>query len=248
MTNLWFSTAHFPSARDARSRSCPANCYYVRMAFRALISDLDGTLLDTLQDLADSVNASLIRLGLPPHDIAAYRFFVGDGRRMMALRALPEDRRDEPTLTSLLQYIGEDYTRRYMDHSQPFEGIPALLDALTARGVRMSVLSNKPQHYVSPMVSRLLSQWSFEFVLGESADVARKPDPAGALRIVAQMSVGPDECLYMGDSGVDMETATAAGLYPVGVLWGYRTAAELTSGGARLLVEHPTDLLRVLDA
>ena len=216
------------------------------MKYRALISDLDGTLLDTLEDLADSVNAALARLGLPQHEVDAYRYFVGDGRRAMALRALPEDHRDEATLGLLIAHIGEEYDRRCANHTQPYEGITELLDALTARGVRMAILSNKPHSYTEAMVSRLLPNWSFEFVLGESPSIPRKPDPAGALHIAEQMGIKPEECLYIGDSGVDMQTATAAGLYAVGVLWGFRTADELLSNGAKVLVEKPADIIRLL--
>ncbi|MBN1856276.1 MAG: HAD family hydrolase [Dehalococcoidia bacterium] len=216
------------------------------MKYRALISDLDGTLLDTLEDLADSVNIALAKIGLPPHEVDAYRYFVGDGRRAMALRALPEDRRDEATLEMLLPHIDEEYTRRWMDKSAPYDGIPELLDTLTSAGIRMAILSNKPHNYTVTMVSRLLPLWSFEFVLGESVSTPRKPDPSGALHIIEQMNIRPEECLYLGDSGVDMQTATAANLYPIGVLWGFRTADELLSNGARTLVERPADILHLL--
>jgi len=211
--------------------------------YRALISDLDGTLLDTLEDLADSVNAALARLGLPHREIDAYKYFIGDGRRALALRALPKDRRDEATIDSLLVRIGEEYERRWMNHTKPYEGIPRLLDTLTARGVRMAILSNKLHGYTEAVVSKLLPDWSFEFVLGESPSTPRKPDPSGAMHIVERMGIEPGECLYIGDSGVDMQTATAAGLYPVGVLWGFRTADELLSNGAKALVEKPADIV-----
>ncbi len=215
----------------------------MRVKYRALLSDLDGTLLDTLEDLADSVNASLARLGLPQHEVETYKYFVGDGRRAMALRALPDDRRNEATLGLLLAHIGEEYDKHCMDHSHPYEGVPELLDSLTALGVRMAILSNKPHGYTEAMVSRLLPNWSFEFVLGESPSTPRKPDPAGALHILEGMNIEPGECLYIGDSGVDMQTATAAGLYAVGVLWGFRTADELLSNGARVLIEKPADIV-----
>ncbi len=213
------------------------------MKYRALLSDLDGTLLNTLEDLADAVNAALARLALPQHEVETYKYFVGDGRRALALQALPEDRRGEATLDALIAHIGEEYEKRYMDHSHPYEGIPELLDTLTARGVRMAILSNKPHDYTQAMVSALLPDWSFEFVLGESPSTPRKPDPAGALHILKGMGIQPAECLYLGDSGVDMQTATAAGLYAVGVLWGFRTADELLSNGAKLLVEKPADII-----
>jgi phosphoglycolate phosphatase len=212
------------------------------MAFRVLISDLDGTLLDTLQDMADAVNRALGRLGLPPHELSAYRFFVGDGRRAMAMRSLPEEHRDDSFLEPLLAYISEEYDKRWMDHSTPYPGIPEMLDTLSAGGIRMSVLSNKPHVYAEPMISRILSRWSFEYVLGESPSVARKPDPAGALQIIEGMGVEPGECVYIGDSGVDMQTAHAAGMYGVGVLWGFRTREELLDGGAKMLAQHPRDI------
>ena len=218
------------------------------VTYRALIADLDGTLLDTLQDLADSVNAALARLGLPGHDLDSYKYFVGDGRRMMALRALPEDRRDEETLSQLCLYINEEYQFGWTAKTRPYDGIPELLDALTARAIRLAVLSNKPHEYTSPMVADLLSRWSFDVVAGESPDFPKKPDPTGARRILSLMDIKSEECLYIGDSGVDMQTATAAGLYPVGVLWGFRTAEELLDNGAKVLVEKPADILALLES
>lgn len=219
----------------------------MRVTFRALISDLDGTLLDTLQDLADSVNAALGRLGLPGHDLEAYKYFVGDGRQMMALRALPENRRDEETLAQLSELITEEFASGWTSKTRPYDGIPELLDALTARGIRLAVLSNKPHEYTFPMVADLLSRWSFEVVAGESPEFPKKPDPTGARRILAHMNIKAEECLYIGDSGVDMQTARAAGLFPIGVLWGFRTADELLENGAKVLVEKPADILALLD-
>jgi len=179
--------------------------------------------------------------------LEAYKYFVGDGRRMMALRALPEDRRDEATLERLSVLITEEYFFGWTSKTRPYDGIPELLDALTSRGIRMAVLSNKPHEYTYPMVGELLSRWSFEVVAGESLEFPKKPDPTGARRILSLMNIKPDECLYIGDSGVDMQTATAAGLFPVGVLWGFRTAEELLENGAKLLVEKPADILALLD-
>ncbi len=218
----------------------------MRMPFRALISDLDGTLLDTLQDIAESGNAALTRLGLPTHEVDAYRYFVGEGRTTMAVRALPEDRRDEATLERVITFIGEEYARRWMNHSRPYDGVPEMLDELTNRGLRLAILSNKPQAYTESMVSSLLPDWCFEFVLGESPSFPKKPAPSGAMHIIEGMSLKPEECLYIGDSGVDMQTASAAGLYGVGVLWGLRTADELLSNGARALAQRPADILRLL--
>ncbi|MBN1151993.1 MAG: HAD family hydrolase [Dehalococcoidia bacterium] len=218
------------------------------MQFSALISDLDGTLLDTLRDMADAVNLALGRLRFPPHEVSAYRHCVGDGRRMMALRSLPTEHRNEGVLEPLLNYIAEEYEQRWMKHSTPFPGIPEMLDELSRRSIRLAVLSNKPQVYVGPMISTILGRWKFEHVFGESPDLPRKPDPAGALLIAQRMGLNPKQCIYMGDSGVDMETAVAAGMFGVGALWGFRDEPELRAGGANLLATHPRDVIAFLDS
>ena len=207
------------------------------MPFHALISDLDGTLLDTLQDLADSVNAALAHLGLPTHELDSYRGFV---------RSLPVERRDEATIAQMLARFTEEYDKRWIQHSRPYQGVAEMLDGAVAQGIRLAVLSNKPQGYTESMVSRLLSDWTFEYVLGDSPRFPRKPDPSGANYIVQGMNLKPEECIYIGDSGIDMQTATAAGLHGVGVLWGFRGADELRSNGARLLVRHPSEILHLL--
>lgn len=236
------------SKRAADSRDNVTNWYHVPMQVRALISDLDGTLLDTLSDMADAVNIALDRLGLPQHELSAYRRFVGDGRRMMALRALPQEHRNDATLEPFLEYIAQEYDQRWMARSVPYAGIPEMLDELARRGIRLAVLSNKPQAYVTPMVDTILRRWTFEHAVGESPDIPRKPDPAGALRIIDLMGLQPGQCLYMGDSGVDMQVAAAAGMYGVGVLWGFRDEDELRASGARALARHPDDVIALLDA
>lgn len=218
------------------------------MTIRSVIFDLDGTLLDTLQDVADSVNAALMHTGLPTHDLHAYKYFVGDGRRMMAIRALPPNMRDEPTLTGLLDKINEEYMQRWMTNTRPYPGVPELLDSLATRGIRIAILTNKPQNYTEAMVVRLLGKWHFEYVIGDSPAFPRKPDPTAARHIIEQMTVLPEECFFVGDSSIDMETAVAAHLYPVGVLWGFRTRDELLSSGAQALVHHPAEIVELLDS
>lgn len=221
--------------------------YHLAMIYKALISDLDGTLLDTLEDLAGAVNTALEQLGLPQHPVQTYRYFVGDGRRMLALRSLPPGCRDDATLSRLLQVLNDDYMKGWMGMTKPYPGIPEMLDRLTVRGIRMAILSNKPHDYTEATAASLLSQWSFEHVIGESTDNPRKPDPSGALRIAEAMRLDPQTCIYIGDSGVDMQTARAAGMYPVGVLWGFRDATELLSDGAALLAHHPEDIVRLFE-
>jgi phosphoglycolate phosphatase len=214
------------------------------MNYRAVIFDLDGTLLNTIDDLTNSMNSVLCRLGLPTHDVETYKTFVGDGIEMLVRRSMPESLREDVLLgTRCLDAMRKEYQRRSTETTGPYEGIPELLDGLTARHIRMAVLSNKPDGPTKLLVANLLSQWRFEAVFGESAITPRKPDPTGALLIARNMGVLPHEFLYVGDSDIDMRTANAAGMFAVGALWGFRSADELLAGGADTLIQKPRDLL-----
>jgi len=211
-----------------------------------VLFDLDGTLLDTLEDLADSMNAALGQLGFPPHELAAYKYFVGDGVANLVIRALPEDGRDEATVGRCVELMRGIYAEHWADKTQPYPGIPELLDALAERGVRMAVLSNKPDDSTRLCVAKLLPRWRFDAVIGASKAIPPKPDLAGVREIVARLGVPVQEFLYVGDTNTDMQTALAAGMYPVGALWGFRTAEELGASGAKALIEKPGELLRLL--
>ena len=216
------------------------------MDYRAVLFDLDGTLLDTLKDIADSVNIALAQLGFPEHEVEAYKYFVGNGRIALATRALPEDYRDQINVDRLAASIEREYSKRWAIHTRAYKGIPDLLQSLSGLYIKMAILSNKPQDSTEETVSRFLSNWRFELVLGAQSSIPMKPDPTSALQIAKQLNIPPMEFLYLGDTDVDMETATAAGMYPIGALWGFRTADELLAGGARELIQYPTDLLRFL--
>jgi phosphoglycolate phosphatase len=216
------------------------------MLYRAVMFDVDGTLLDTLKDIADSTNAGLLCLGLPVHKVEEYKYFISDGREALAIRALPEDRRDENTVNRLLDLINAEYTRRWADTTRPYEGIPELLDALVVKQIRMTVLSNKAHGVTELMISKFLDRWIFDVIQGAAPGFLKKPDPTGALQIAGRLAILPSEFLYVGDSGVDMKTAVSAGMYPVGALWGFRSAEELISCGAKTLIRHPGELLNML--
>jgi phosphoglycolate phosphatase len=216
------------------------------MTFRAALFDLDGTLLDTIEDLTDSMNAALAAVACPPRTVEECKVFVGEGVELFATRALPEGRRDADTLRRLLDVYRKEYAGRWAVKTRPYEGIPELLDGLAARGVKLAVLSNKPDEFTKIMVARLLSRWWFEVVAGARPGVPRKPDPAAALAIAADLGVAPREFIYLGDTRTDMETAIAAGMFPVGALWGFRSEGELTAAGARVLVRHPGEVLRLV--
>jgi len=213
------------------------------MGYKAVIFDLDGTLLDTLRDLAEATNVALAELGFPSHLPAAYRYFVGDGRDLLAYRALPATSRDAKTINRLVELINREYELRWRQHSFPYPGIPELLDALTAKQVKMAVLSNKAHNFTEEMVKQMLAKWHFNAIYGAGSQAPKKPDPQSTLQISRELGIPVTEFVFVGDTDIDMKTATAAGMYPVGALWGFRTAAELKNSGARLLISHPLELL-----
>jgi phosphoglycolate phosphatase len=216
------------------------------MKYRAVMFDLDGTLLDTLEDLADSMNRVLEGLGFPPRPVEEFKLIVGDGVVTMARRSLPEGHRDEPTVARCVTLMREEYGKRWADKTHPYAGIPELLDALAERGIQMAVVSNKPDDFTKLCVARLLPRGRFDAVIGMSPTTPPKPDPKGVLESAARLGVAPADFLYLGDTNTDMRTAVAAGMFPVGALWGFRSAEELLASGARVLLEEPSDLLALL--
>ena len=216
------------------------------MKLAATLFDLDGTLLDTLDDLCDSMNRVLAAQGFSGHPRDAYRYFVGDGAAKLAARALPEDRRSESAIRACLAAFNRDYDKNWNIKTKPYEGVPAMLTGLAERGLKLAVLSNKPDTFTRRCVTELLPDWRFDAVVGQRDDIAQKPDPAGAMEICTRLDVPPSGVMYVGDSGVDMRTAVAAGMYPVGALWGFRRADELRENGAKVLLQRPEDVLRLL--
>lgn len=214
--------------------------------FRAVLFDLDGTLLDTLSDLAASMNAVLTRLALPTHPRDAYRYFVGDGIENLAIRALPSDQRAYAMIHRCAEAMRAEYQGRWAESSAPYEGIPELLDALAGRGLSLAILSNKPNDLTRLMVDHYLSAWPWQQVRGARPEMPRKPDPSGALAIAHHLKLPPSQVLYLGDTNTDMRTAAAAGMTPIGALWGFRSKAELEESGAHAVINHPLDLLRLV--
>ena len=212
-----------------------------------VVFDLDGTLLDSLNEIATPANTTLEKAGYPTHPVAAYKQFVGDGARMVLTRALPEAvRADE----SIVEPLVADFLLGYQEVSgkiaRPYDGIAEMLDGLLARGIRLFILSNKPHPFTLSCVESQLSAWDFEIIFGARETVPKKPDPAGAIEIAELARIPAGRFLYLGDTPVDMETARSAGMVAVAAEWGFRSKEELLAAGADHVITHPTELLNLL--
>ncbi len=210
---------------------------------KGVIFDLDGTLLDTIDDIAGAMNLVLERHHCETFDIPRYKVLVGDGIEEMVGRALAPRVLAPADLAAFIAEYRREYELAWRLHSSPYPDIPVLLRALESRDVRMAVLSNKSDGFTRAMVSELLPGFRFDTVRGAVPGVPLKPDPAVARAIIQDMRLVPDEVIFVGDTKVDMATARAARLFAVGALWGFRTAEELTASGADLIIASPLDLL-----
>ena len=212
-------------------------------SYTAVIFDMDGTLLDTLDDLGDCMNRVLQRAGYPTHPIEAYKYFVGDGMTNLIKRVLPESVRDEPTVRRLQEQMAAEYGGHWADKTDLYPGIATLLDELARRGIRRAILSNKPHEFTTIMADRYFRRWHFDPVFGARDGIPAKPDPAAALEICSCWDLAPQEVLYAGDTNTDMQTACRGGMFALGVLWGFRTEQELRDNGARSVIAAPGQML-----
>jgi phosphoglycolate phosphatase len=217
------------------------------MRISAVVFDLDGTLLDTLEDIASCANRVLVDHGVPAFSLDAYKMFVGEGLRNLFLRALPAATCSEEKIRECSAQFRAEYDRGWDVITQPYDDVDQLLQEVAGRGYKMSVLSNKPHEFTVRCVERYFGSHPFDLVLGQSDDVPAKPDPAGARRIAEHLGLSPKECLFLGDTGTDMRTAVSAGMYPVGALWGFRSLEEVVGAGAEHVIAAPLELLSILD-
>lgn len=209
----------------------------------AVIFDLDGTLVDSLDDIAASTNHVLRELGRPTRSREEIARFVGDGARLLIARALG----DAPELEEdALRHFFERYLAHSLDRTRLYPGIDALLRELARREVPTAVLSNKPHQATVAVVEALFPEHLFVRVLGQRDAVPKKPDPAGALELRDAMGVDAADTFFVGDTAVDVETGIRAGMIPIGVAWGYRTPAQLEAAGARRVLRAPSELLDLL--
>jgi phosphoglycolate phosphatase len=212
------------------------------LKFQAVLFDMDGTLLD----IAESMNRVLVRNKLPTHPVDHYRRFVGGGIEKLVSNVLPDVHRTRDRIRKLTEQMGAEYSRRWHDKTRLYPGVAQLLDGLRQREIRFGILSNKPDEFTKMIFDYFLRPWNFEVVQGASAKLPKKPDPTAALCIAKKMEIEPRQFIYLGDSDTDMKTAIAADMYPVGALWGFRDAKELQESGAKMLLNKPEDLLKLV--
>ncbi|MDR1459348.1 MAG: HAD family hydrolase [Bacteroidales bacterium] len=211
--------------------------------FQAIIFDLDGTLVDSICDIADAMNRTLMKYGFPIHSYSAYRYFVGDGLKSLVFNALPEEGKDENKVDECFHVVLEDYLENYLVKSKLYDEIDDLLDALSKKRIKMAILSNKADAITQKICRVLLRVWNFDIILGATDRFPRKPNPESALFIAEKLNISPENILYVGDTGIDMETANRAGMFAVGATWGFRKKEELEQFGAKKIINHPLDLL-----
>lgn len=215
---------------------------------KAVLFDLDGTLIDSLADIAGAINQMLDARGWPQCEVELFRQMVGDGMDRLVERALPPHARTPEMIHTCVEEYRAYYDKRWQQETRPYLGIPELLAELRASGLRLGVISNKAHRFTVPMTEHFFGSECFDLILGQRAEVLRKPDPAAGLEAARMLGCSPAECAYVGDSGIDMEFARNSGMMGIGVRWGFRSEHELMENGAVHLVSAPLEILACVKA
>ncbi len=215
------------------------------MLIKAVLFDLDGTLVNSLGDLAESTNYALSEFSFPAHETEKFKYFVGDGISKLIERVLPENSRDEATHNKVLEVFTEHYRLHCLDKTVVYEGIAEMLRELELQNLKTAVISNKNQEMADFIVKSLLPE-NFDIICGKRPEYPAKPDPALALKLIDRLGVKPSECVIVGDSGTDCKTAVNAGCIGIGALWGFRTESELVENGADYIAKKPYDVIKIL--
>ena len=217
------------------------------MRYSSLIFDLDGTLLDTVEDIGTAANIVLQESGYPSHPLPAYKNFVGSGVAVLFQRAIPIDNPQQSEVEDCVNRFQQVYATCWSHASKPYGEILELLDKLLISQCKLAILSNKPDVFTKKCASHFFSSYGFNPVFGQKQNVKRKPDPQAVLKIMQQHQSSAEQTMFIGDSEIDVQTAQNAEIFSVGVGWGYRGSEALLAHGADLIVEHPSDLLGFLD-
>ena len=213
---------------------------------KLVIFDLDGTLLNTIYDLAQSTNFALAENGFPTHEVAEYNYFVGNGINKLFERALPEGERTEANIARIREKFLIHYDLHNADKSRPYEGIPELLESLDKRGILLAVASNKYQAATQKLVAHFFPQIHFAAIFGQREGIPTKPNPQIVEDILGITNIGINETLYVGDSGVDMQTALNSKVEACGVTWGFRPIEELEQFHPAHIVHTPEEILKLI--
>lgn len=216
------------------------------MKILAVLFDLDGTLLDTIEDIADSMNNVLQQMKFPLHNTEEYKYLVGLGMEKLVIDSLPEVYREQSIIDQALKDLQTEYKKNWDKKTKPYPEITRLLKELKIRGIKTAVLSNKEHNFTKACVKALLKDTHLDIIRGALLTVPKKPHPTAARQIADKLNIPVENFLYVGDTGVDMQTANAAGMYAVGVTWGFRTEEELLRNGARIIIHNPMELINLL--
>lgn len=213
------------------------------MKFKGVIFDLDGTLVNSLEDIADSMNRVLVSRGMPRHTYDTYRYLVGSGIRNLVAGALPEQERSEQSILACHEAMVADYRDNCLVKTNLYDGVADLLEWLKKYNIPMGVYSNKREELTKMICAALFESGLFQIILGARPGLPKKPDPAGALMVAEHLGQPPENLLFVGDTNIDMQTAISANMYAVGVTWGFRPREELIEAGAKTIINHPSEIL-----
>jgi phosphoglycolate phosphatase len=213
--------------------------------YKGIVFDLDGTLLNTLHCIATAFNSALEQLDFPTHQSTDFRAFIGDGVFKCAERALPMEARNEATITELVALEREIYEATWMQEISVYDGIGALLDQLRASNIATAVLTNKDQGAAESCLTHCFPDHRFEQILGFSGRYPHKPNPVGGQALIRDIGLPSHSLAMIGDTEVDIQTALACGMLAVGVSWGFRDRADLEAAGCDLLIDHPSEILKL---
>jgi phosphoglycolate phosphatase len=216
------------------------------MKFKGVIFDLDGTLVNSLEDIANAMNKVLESLNYPTHSYESYQYFIGSGLRNLVSKSLPEAHNNEIKIETCYQLMVEIYSDNCTHQTKPYNGITDLLEYLISQKMKLNVFSNKSDELTKKIVAELFPGY-FNCVVGLSSESNKKPNPFEALKISKSLGLQPEEMIFIGDSGIDMQTATNANMLAIGVIWGYRPEDELIANGAKQILNHPSDLIKILE-
>ena len=220
----------------------------MKVKYRGIIFDLDGTLVDTLEDIAVCMNRALKLRGLRGLKTEEYKEKVGWGVKRLAFLSLPEEARSEESAVQLAADASRFYVEAPVVHSRPFPGILELVSELGRKKIKTTILTNKPDPVAQKVIAGIFPPGSFISVRGEISGKPRKPDPSCVWEMLVEMDITPADIIFAGDSEIDMETALSSGCFPLGLSWGYRPRQIIEKAGARHIIEKPEELLDFFNA